>query len=331
MTLANYLAQNYLSADKPLSSKKRKRKNDDENGLIIADDDDDGRKSSSRSHKPRHHDQDPSSRSKKIGSAWKTVGTLAPTNAEQAAADEIVAAAAAEKSREQEALLADDAPVIVKDDGIEPTYDGPMMASGAGAGLQSAAQITAALERRAKQERDAMIEAGMGVEDGQGLAQETIYRDASGRILNAAMKRAELRKKEEQKAKLEEDNRIAARGDVQNREREKRRDELEKAKEIGVARYADDADMNNEMKDTVRWNDPAARFLTEVKIKANNGSRESWRKAYQGASEPNRYGIKPGYRWDGVDRSNGFERKWFAARNNKQSIKEQEYAWEMDE
>jgi pre-mRNA-splicing factor CWC26 len=50
-------------------------------------------------------------------------------------------------------------------------------------------------------------------------------------------------------------------------------------------------------------------------------------KVYQGWCPPNRFGIRPGYRWDGVDRSNGFEAGCFAKQNNANLRATEEYKW----
>ena len=69
--------------------------------------------------------------------------------------------------------------------------------------------------------------------------------------------------------------------------------------------------MNAEMREVERWNDPAANFLSVRQIRGRatltsvqKETRGPRKPRYQGpAPPPNRFGILPGYRWDGVGAS----------------------------
>ena len=333
-SLADYLAKNYLTADPGTTAErpKKKRKKSkhqpaETDGLIIADDDPPDLRTAATN--TNADDEDGPAvvaahsaefrRAKK--SNWKVVG------GDQDAADAIIASAAAENAaRRKEQGVDDD-----EEDGDGPTVadedDGLRMESGARAGLQTAEQtaaMVAAQERRKK--REAAQYQGRG--GGDEPAQETIYRDASGRIINVAMKRAEARRAEEEAREKEERAREALMGDVQRAEREARRQQIQEARAMPLARTAEDDSLNEELKAQQRWNDPAAQFLTNVQ---GPGKSATGKPLYRGAFQPNRYGIRPGHRWDGVDRSNGFEKEWFAARNRKGRLEALDYQWQMDE
>jgi pre-mRNA-splicing factor CWC26 len=345
--LADYLAKNYLTADSEKKSKKRKRKNKD-SGLVIEDEDNLGWK-----EKADEDDEDApmigktnlilsvcdssanvsflvgggtlkksKKKSKGTGAAtWTTVGVAAPSNAEQlaadaAAADAIIAGTAADRRKADEAE--DEAPEVVDPDGVL------RLETGAKAGLQTAAEVAAAMKKKQDDERRKAKEVAkeMG-----SAAQETIYRDASGRVINVAMKRAEARKKVEEEERKEREIEKAARGDVQNAETERRKQQLADAKTMTIARYADDAELNDELKERGHWNDPASGFLRKKKA----GRSVTGKPLYKGSFQPNRYSIRPGHRWDGIDRGNGFEKQWFDSRNRKSDVAKLEYQWQMDE
>lgn len=354
--LSSYLATHYLTPDTKPSSKKRKRKHDKSSGggLLIKDDDDQGWGSSSKSRRDGDGDEDGPVTVGQVKDArkttkanWKTLGGSGPTSKEDkesaAAADAILASAAAETAAARAAE--DDAPTMVQDQSTPAAR----MADGTHAGLQSAATVTAQIERRKQEERDqfeAERRAGL-VKHGE---EETYYRDATGRRVDVSMKRAEARRAAQEAEDKERAAKQALKGDVQAEEARRRREQLEDAKTMSLARTADDEDMNKALREERRWNDPMARFLGETDgggggggavagapsggrsgaaVKAGAGA--SRRPVYKGPSPPNRYGIKPGYRWDGVDRSNGFEADRFKAINRRERNKGLEYSWQMDE
>lgn len=346
--LSEYVASRYLVADPKPSTKKRKRKHDKSSasGLIIQDDDDWGATSSS-TRKSKHHGDDGDNDEntpvtvgtvKQVRKTTKANWKSLSGDDNSAAADAILASAAAENEASRHAD--DDDPTVVT-----TSSSTARMTDGSHAGLQSAAAVTAQLARRAREERE-QFEAEKALAAAAGTAamtQETFYRDATGRRVDVSEKRAEARRAaaaaEDEARKRKE----ALRGEVQVREAEARRAALEEAKGMDFARRADDVEMNDELRGQLRWNDPMAKFLEAEETTgwgmggkgkgpaAGAGGRSSRRPVYKGACPPNRYGIKPGYRWDGVDRGNGFEAERFKALNRRERNKDLSYQWQMDE
>lgn len=52
---------------------------------------------------------------------------------------------------------------------------------------------------------------------------------------------------------------------------------------------------------------------------------------YQGTFPANRFGIRPGFRWDGVNRSNGFEKAWFRQQSNQKAVADEAYKWSVED
>jgi pre-mRNA-splicing factor CWC26 len=329
MSLSSYLASKYLTAEPSNPSKKRKRSRKDPSstGLIIADDDALGWTTQA----PNAEDDDSRPLSVTSGSAefrkakknaWKTVGTpvVQPRDADADAADMIISQAAAENANRDE----DEAPVIEGgDEGVVKMGDGTH------AGLQSAKSVAAQFEKRKREEAEAWAKQSSGTGGKKAGGEETVYRDATGRRIDLSMRRQEARRELDAQARKEQEEKEMQKGDVQRAEHEKRKEELDEARFMPVARGVDDVDLNAELKEKDRWNDPAAQFLAAKK--EGKGTGKGGKKIYAGSSAPNRYGIRPGHRWDGVDRGNGWEGERFKALNRKTRNKELDYSWQMDE
>ncbi|KAG0317741.1 hypothetical protein BGZ99_006127 [Dissophora globulifera] len=199
------------------------------------------------------------------------------------------------------------------------------LSSGAAAGLQTAEQVKRDMDRIKQRHLDRMNQLDPST---SGRDAETVYRDAQGRKIDRVQEKID--KAEAARREIEKQERLMewGKGLVQ-REAEiekKRREEEEKLKPL--ARYKDDQDLNEELKERERWNDPAAMFLSGTKK-----SKKAVRKypLYQGDFQPNRFNIRPGYRWDGHDRSNGFEKSYFERVNMRKHQAEEAHMWSVED
>lgn len=182
-----------------------------------------------------------------------------------------------------------------------------------------------------------------------GRGAEPVYRD---RIKGERISKEEFLKSR-QKVKVEEKPKEKklewGKGLAQKREAEAKLQELELEKEKPFARTRDDPELDKMLKDRLRWGDPMAHLVKKKHPELalpNLGQSEkmmesgfivpqdipdhSWLKRGLDAA-PNRYGIRPGRHWDGVDRSNGFEKEMFKRKNEKRATETEAYLWSVSD
>lgn len=204
------------------------------------------------------------------------------------------------------------------------------LASGATAGLQ-AAEL---LRRENAQTRDRQETFYKTLDPAvSGKHAETVYRDKEGRKIDPKMERA--RKREEERRKDEENAQFMewGRGVAQTKQvHERVSDELyEMSKPL--ARYADDEDLEKMLREREREGDPMLAFIRSKKVvqATQEGRPRKEKPSYKGSFPPNRFGLRPGYRWDGVNRSNGFEKAWFSREANKMATSDEAYKWSVED
>ncbi|KPJ01156.1 BUD13-like [Papilio xuthus] len=96
-----------------------------------------------------------------------------------------------------------------------------------------------------------------------------------------------------------------------------------------LARHRDDRDLEDTLKGVERDGDPMLRYIKEKKVE--RGELPPEKPKYKGNFPPNRFNIRPGYRWDGVDRSNGYEKKYFDQQSKRKAQQEEAYKWSTED
>ncbi|KAI7906671.1 Pre-mRNA-splicing factor of RES complex-domain-containing protein [Cokeromyces recurvatus] len=294
-----YIASKYLDTSEKPKKKKKKSKKASYQGIGIIDDEED----ISWKSQPQEPEPDDDDDYKVVE---KDVKTEIVNNWE------IIR----EGSEETE----DERPVVVEE---KTERSIPRMSNGQRAGILTKEEI----KREAERARLAEQRALEALKESEA---KTVYRDTSGRKVDIKRKRAEELKARQEKIEREARKMEWGKGLVQRKEAEEEKRRLEEEKYKPLARYADDEDLNNELKEKIRWNDPAAGFLTNESGKKSEG-KKLVKPTYKGPWKPNRFMIPPGYRWDGVDRSTGFEDHFLLQQNQAKSRAVEAYSWSTED
>jgi len=205
------------------------------------------------------------------------------------------------------------------------------MSSGHASGLQSGAEFKE-IEQQVRAARAAEL-AGAD-EEVSGRNAGTVYRDKRGRKLDMLTQFMEQQEAKDGKKKREEQEQFEwGRGAVQKRRERDFQEELREIQAQPFARYRDDEKLNQAAKEEIHADDPMAAYMLKKRRqeRAAAGGGPA-RPEYKGPPPPpNRYGLRPGYRWDGHDRGNGFEARVLGKAADRQVFNERKYNWSVSD
>uniref|UniRef100_H3GLI2 Pre-mRNA-splicing factor CWC26 n=1 Tax=Phytophthora ramorum TaxID=164328 RepID=H3GLI2_PHYRM len=174
-----------------------------------------------------------------------------------------------------------------------------------------------------------------------GANAETVYRDKRGRkldMLNEMVRQQEVldgKRKREEREEYEWGT-----GEVQKRERMSKQELIEQMKKTPFARHEDDEELERKRRDRVRAFDPinSKTFREDPLAEEGKGKKQKSKKDRKKTSQakpkyagppapPNRFGIMPGYRWDGVVRGTNWEEKIMMRQNANTAVSEEAYKY----
>jgi pre-mRNA-splicing factor CWC26 len=211
------------------------------------------------------------------------------------------------------------------------------MTDGTVAGLVDASTVV----KEADEKREAARRRMASLDDSvSGRRAATQFRDkATGRLIDAE---EVARRKELASARKEREKPVWVSGVAQARVAEEAREALREEASQPFARREIDSRADEAMRSASRFGDPMAHLARKNQLEAfgvkksvvagispealeKSGFRipqevpaHSWMRRGVGAP-PNRFGIKPGRHWDGVDRGTGFEQEMFKAKNDRRA------------
>ena len=216
--------------------------------------------------------------------------------------------------------------------------------SGHTAGIHSASSFGQA-EHQLKRQREVELSE---FNSKYGGKEETVYRDKRGKkldMVNEFMKQQQNSSLDSKKQLIDEAQYEWGKGSVQKEKLAAAKQDLLDMASAPFSRTVDDPKLERMRKEAIRDGDPMAQYMSEKqrkkKLTDDVGDLQQSSSSSKGVRKhppdqgplpaPNRFGIRPGYRWDAVDRGNQFEHRVMTAISNRGSLREDEYKWSVSD